>query len=487
MMNSPNIQATVPGPSSPFGRFAETLRIFSDPISYMEKQFAKYGPIVGVLTAPLTTPPSPDYPGTVFMYGPDPIREVCSDHDGYHRSAMSHRLYPANEVTARTQPLKCIMTGLAYQRGDTHRTHRRLIAPALHKQKVQTYFDATVWETQLLMDELRIGETYDMSRELFKLTLRISARTLFGLTDQANGKRIGQLIDRWVDFIMSVSHLFPFDRPGFPYHKWLNLSRDIEIATRRIINEKRASGADDDSLLSRLIRATDDDGARLSEDDLVGHISLMLWGSRDAAAAALTWALFLIPLHADVHAGIVRELDAVLAGAPPASEQIVQLPATERALKESLRILPPFPMLNRIASTHNQVGAYGIPAGTEIIMSIYHTHRMPELYSQPAAFLPQRWQTIDPQVFEYMPFGSGPRMCPGSSFAWQELMVVTAMLLQRYRFEVVDGARVDRIVKLALLPKQGLRMKLNVQDGEYAKSVKRVGGNLNEMVSTLPR
>ena len=119
-------------------------------------------------------------------------------------------------------------------------------------------------------------------------------------------------------------------------------------------------------------------------------------------------------------------------------------------------------------------------------MSIYHTHRMPELYAEPDAFLPHRWQSISPKIYEYLPFGGGPRMCPGSNLAWQELMVITAMLVQRFRFEMVDNAKVDRIVKLGLFPKQGLRMKIHLQDREFSKSIKPVRGNLNEMVSTLP-
>lgn len=76
-------------------------------------------------------------------------------------------------------------------------------------------------------------------------------------------------------------------------------------------------------------------------------------------------------------------------------------------------------------------------------------------------------------------------MCPGSNLAWEELMVAIAMLLQRFRFEMVDDARVDRIVKLGLLPKQGLSMIIHRQDREFSKSVKPVRGNLNEMVTTL--
>ena len=77
-------------------------------------------------------------------------------------------------------------------------------------------------------------------------------------------------------------------------------------------------------------------------------------------------------------------------------------------------------------------------------------------------------------------------MSPGSNLAWQELMVAVAMLLQRFRFEMVTHAKVDRIVKLGLMPKQGLPMKIHLQDREFLKSVNPIRGNLNEMVSTLP-
>jgi cytochrome P450 len=485
-MGNANLLMQIPGPSPRFGRFVETARIFKDPIQYFDKHFKTFGRIFGVLTQSLTTPPSVSYPGTICIYGPELIRELCSDHDSFHRSALSHRLYPADKVTPRTETLTRIMTGLTHVRGDVHRAHRRLILPAFHKQKVKAYLPDMVLETQRLMDEWQVGEVYDLSREMRKLILRISARSLFGQTNQSEGERIGLLIDQWVNFIMSEAHLFPFDFPGVPYRKWLDLSHQIESATRRIIIAKRANGADDGSLLSLLIQATDEGGTGFSEDDLVGHISLMLWGSRDAAAAALIWTLLLSSLHAEVQEAMVDEF-AILAGSPPTLEQIEKLNHTEYALKESLRLLPPFPLVNRVASPGGSLGGYVVPEGAEVIMSIYHTHRIPELYLEPFAFRPHRWQSIHPDTFEYMPFGGGPRMCPGSSLAWQELVVAIAMLMQRFRFEIVDHARVDRVVKLGLLPKQNLPMRVLPQDREFSKSVKPILGNIHEMVSTLPQ
>jgi cytochrome P450 len=176
-MTRPNILNIIPGPNPRFGRFIETVKIFNDPIAYVGKYFNEYGQIFGTLTSSLTTPPSSSYPGTICLYGPDLIRELCTNHDGFHRSALSHRLYPSNSVTPRTEPLRRIMTGLTHARSDIHSAHRSLILPAFHKQKVKTYIPDIVEETQRLMDEWQAGNVYDMSREMNKLILRISARS----------------------------------------------------------------------------------------------------------------------------------------------------------------------------------------------------------------------------------------------------------------------------------------------------------------------
>jgi cytochrome P450 len=477
----------IPGPRARLGRFAETARIFNDPVAYVGRNFEKYGPIFRTPTNALTTPPSSAYPGTICIYGPELIRELCSNHDGFHRSAMSHRLYPAGRATSRTDSLRRIMTGLTHLRSDEHRAHKSLILPAFRKHQVGTYVPDIISETQRLMDEWQVGATYDMSSEMRKLILRISARSLFGQTDQPEGERIGRLIDRWVDFIMSEAHLFPIDLPGVPYRRWLNLSHQIEAATRRLITTKRHQGVDDDSLLARLIRASDDAGSGFSEDDLVGHISLMLWGSKDAAAAALVWTLFLLSLHPEVHRDLLDELNDVVSDSAPSVHDLAQLEVTSSVLKESLRLLPPFPLVNRVASPDGVLGGFEVKEGTEVIMSIYHTHRMPDMYTEPDAFRPHRWRSLSPKTFEYMPFGGGPRLCPGTNLAWQELMIATAMLTQRFRFEVPDNTKVDRIVKLGMLPKRGLPMKVHPQDREFSKSMKHVRGNLNGMVATLPQ
>ena len=120
--------------------------------------------------------------------------------------------------------------------------------------------------------------------------------------------------------------------PGFGYRRWLDLSQEIETATRQLIASKRAAGATDHSLLSILIRTRDEDGSALSEDELIGHISLLLWGSRDASVYAVTWTLFLLSQHPEILADVVSEPMAFCM-AMFLVEQLDQLSLLERVIK----------------------------------------------------------------------------------------------------------------------------------------------------------
>jgi cytochrome P450 len=477
-----NLSRTIPGPRPFFGPYSAALSFFNDPIGFLDALFREYGKLIWIKTPPMATPPNPNYPGTVFLYGPELLQQVVMKHDAYYRVPMSLGLYPVSKISPRQEPVTRIMTGLPYLQKDEHRKHRRLMMPAFHKQAVQTYHDDMVVSTLEMLDRWKDSQRIDVSQEMFRLTMRITALTLFGQQSVEEGERVGVVVGKWIDYVMSLSHFLPFDLPGFRYRDWLDLSKEIETATRRLIEEKRAAGASDHSLLSMLIRTRDQDGSSLSEDELIGHISLLLWGSRDASVYAATWTLFLLSQHPEIQAAVFDELDHRLTGDLPTVEQLDELHLLERVIKESLRLLPPFPVIHRVSAEVNELGGYSIPAGAEIVMSTYHTHRIEELYPDPLKFDPDRWLTIQPSVFEFTPFSGGPRMCIGSSFAMQELKVILGLVLQRYRLEFVSGTRIDRLVHVTLTPKNGMPMIVHQQDRRFNEGVGQVRGNIRKMV-----
>ncbi len=127
-----------------------------------------------------------------------------------------------------------------------------------------------------------------------------------------------------------------------------------------------------------------------------------------------------------------------------------------------------------------------LPAGMEVFVSIYHTHRMPELYPKPARFHPRRWESIEPSIFEYNPFSAGPRLCLGWQFALQEMKVVLALLMQRIRLRCVPKLVINRTGVIVLTPEGGLPMIIHAQDRLFQHGVGGVRGNVRDMVELPP-
>ena len=146
-----------------------------------------------------------------------------------------------------------------------------------------------------------------------------------------------------------------------------------------------------------------------------------------------------------------------------------------------LRIYPPAASLSRIAREPFEWKGYTFHAGDIIMYSPYVSHHMPQQFAEPEVFRPERF---DPEHGEkhtpgaYLPFGAGPRTCLGAPFAMMELKTVLAMLLQRYRLDLISDQRVEATVRTTLQPKYGLRMRPQLQDGHAERSPARVLGNV---------
>jgi Cytochrome P450 len=129
-------------------------------------------------------------------------------------------------------------------------------------------------------------------------------------------------------------------------------------------------------------------------------------------------------------------------------------------------------------------GPFDVPQETRVVASHYLTHHLPDLYPEPERFRPERWRDINPTQYEYLPFNAGPRICIGAAFAPQVLKILLAMILQRFRFTVVPGTRIYRIVAISMNPCHGLPMIIAKKDRKY--SVSEVRGQIREMVN-FPR
>ncbi|MGB6295959.1 MAG: cytochrome P450 [Rivularia sp. (in: cyanobacteria)] len=479
---------TVPGiqPLPLFGRTILLSKFVGDSLGFTSQLFHKYGKLVSLARGGGTNTysPLPNCPGTVFTYGAQNVQAVTSQHEIYHKFPLTGGLYSRRDESPRMEPLKHFGVGLFGVNSNAHRRHRQLLVPAFHQKRIESYRDTFVEITDAIANQIEVNKVTNIAKLMRLLTLRIATKTLFGADIGEKGSKSAALLQK-IGMLLGnpMTMVLPFDLPGFPFHRMMTLMAELDEDMREIIRSKKATEIDTGDVLSMLIKAKDaETGMTLSEDELLGHVSVIFAAGHETSANALNWTLFLLSQHPQIAADLLDELEGVLQGKAPTVEQLQQLPLLERVIKESMRVLPPVPWNARVTSQPTMLEGYELPAGTEVWLSIYHSHHSPEIYSQPEKFNPQRWETLEVDNFSYNPFSAGSRKCIGAGFAMMEIKIILAILLQKFRFQCLPQQEINRSALIVLAAKGGLPMLVCKQDRDFHKGVGGLRGNIRELV-----
>jgi cytochrome P450 len=470
MPATPHIAGDVPGPRPALlGWRGQIVTFLRDPVAFMSALYREHGPVASWLSG---------NPTWMFGFGPAYNQQVLSDSARYLSVPIAPQATPPGTALAR------LTYNLLSMNGETHRQQRKLMLPAFHRKRVETYRDEMVAIAGRALDSWRAGQQLDIAAEMQRLTLCIASRTLFGVDAERDAGGVGRLIHRWMGLLESGGvYLLPRDWPATPFRQLLALSNQLEARIRTMIDQKRADPSAHHDVLAMLIQARDDDGFGLTDEQLIGQASVIFVAGHETSSNALTWTLFLLSQHPRVLADLQDELAGELRGAAPTVEQLGRLPLLDRVVKESMRLLPPATFMMRSTAAPTQFGPYHVPAGATLTVSPYMTHRLPDLYASPQRFDPARWATISPGTYEYIPFGAGPHMCIGSTFALMEIKIVLAMLLQRFQLALAPAAKIDRRVTITMSPRHGMPMLVQPRGQALAHNQPR--GNIREMVELV--
>ena len=186
----------------------------------------------------------------------------------------------------------------------------------------------------------------------------------------------------------------------------------------------------------------------MTDPELFADAAGLFIAGHETTAWTLAWTLFLLDQHPEWQQRLRAELDVVLAGRAPTPEDLPRLRVMDLVVRESMRLIPAVPVLFfRVCAEAVALGSFQLPPGANIIVSPFATHHDPALYEAPRRFLPQRWETLDPGTYAYLPFGAGPRACIGMRFAERSIRMQLALILQKFRVTFEPGTRVDRHVR----------------------------------------
>lgn len=365
------------------------------------------------------------------------------------------------------EPLKILMgNGLLTSEGEFWRRQRKLVQPAFHRERIAAYGEVMARYAEKVMAGWRDGETRDAHRDMMELTLGIVAKTLFDADVNSDAMEVGEavesMMERYSDLAWFTFFLPPvLLTPGnWFFHR---TRRKLDTIIYRIIRARRESKSDPGDLLSMLLKAQAEDGSQMTDQQLRDEVMTLFLAGHETTANALAWTWYLLSLNPEAEARLHAELKEVLAGRSPRIEDLQQLRYTQTVVKESLRLFPPAWGVGRETLREIQLGEYRVPAGTNVFISQWVTQRDPRYFERPVDFLPERWtEEFEKQLpkFVYFPFGGGPRVCVGASFALMEVALLLAAIAQKYRLAVDPTYPVVPLASVTLRPKHGIRVKL---------------------------
>jgi cytochrome P450 len=408
---------------------------------------------------PVVYLPIPSFP-TYLVADPELIEHVL---------VRDHRKYRKDVTTRLLSPF--LGNGLLTSEGDFWRRQRRLAQPAFHHQRIASYGRTMVMNASREIANWGDVEKRNIHADMMRLTLGIVSETLFGADARTESDRVSEAIDVFMERTLGIGGTglnFPGVIPTPGNRRFARARAELDRVLFALIRRRRASRDDRGDLLALLLAAQDDAGARMTDRQLRDECVTMFVAGHETTALALTFALHLLSHHPDVERALHEELDRALAGRLPDLAGLESLKLTKAIIQETLRLFPPAYGIGREALEDTSLGPYDVPKGTQVLFWQYAVHRDPSWFERPEAFEPGRWLAgLEERLprFAYFPFGGGPRVCIGNTFAMVEAVLVLAVIASRFRVESLEPLDVPLAPSVTLRPRGGLRARVSPRSG----------------------
>ena len=413
---------------------------------------------------------------------------VLADHE-----AVAAVLRDRPEGFRRTDRLEAVgqemglKAGLFGVNGDVWKRQRRMVMAAFDPGHVKAYYPSLVTCGQRLAGRwtqaAQAGQPIDLQADLMRFTVDAIAGLAFG-TDVNTLQSDEDIIQRHLDKIFPK--LFTRIITPVPYWRFFKLPSDreldralvaVNIAIDGFIASARQQLAADparrsapQNLLQAMIVAADEPGSGIDDGQVAGNVLTMLLAGEDTTANTLAWCIWLLHEHPQALARATAEARGVMAaGGPVTLERLGQLDYIEACMHETMRLKPVAPQLPLQALKDTVVAGVAVPAGTIVISLLRHDSIDDSFIPEGREFRPQRWLgeaglSAASAKRISMPFGAGPRICPGRYLALQEMKMVLLTLLCHFDIDFVGtatGSEPAERLMFAMAP-VGLQMRLRL-------------------------
>jgi len=390
-----------------------------------------------------------------MVMDPDAIRHMLLEKvDDYPKSqATKNLLKPA------------IGNSMFIAEGAEWRWQRRAAAPVFSHRNVMALAPIMTAAAEDCCARLRQHPkaAVNLLDEMVRTTFDVIADVTFSGEGSFDASAVHNAIDAYIAEAGKISIL---DMIGAP--DWLprpgrimsgSAVTDMRAVADKAITDRQQRGPRDvPDLLDLLLAGEDPETARsMNIAELRDNLLTFIVAGHETTALSLSWALYLCAFDPDVQEKARAEITAACDGRAVSGDDVPNLPFTRMIIEEALRLYPPAGIISRTAMIDDTLCGRDIRRGDTIMIPIYALHRSEALWDNPDAFRPERFQDRKSiNRYAYLPFGDGPRICIGASFALQEAVIILATLLGRFKFTPVPGRDPEPVMILTTRPEGGV-------------------------------
>jgi len=435
------VRGLPPGP--PFGLW-QMVRYLRDPYSTLRGYAGRYGNFFTVRTARVC----------VMTGRPDIVKQIITapvDQYGINFEPGPARVLGKHGTTR--------MAGRALRRD------RRLLVPHFQGETLHALGDMIRDSAIEAFSAFKAGDTIVVRDPSIAVALDVILRTVFGADTPERRQEFRTVIRAFSkgfgtpSFLLLAAMKFDDDRLP-PFRRFGTARRRLEALLQDAIERARDAGPAGASVLSRVVAARYEDGTPMTDVAIRDNMITTLIAGHETSVVSLCWGLYWLHHHPQYLQMLLDELAPLGPDADPMAW--ARLPFLDAVVKETLRMWPVVTDINRVLAKPMELGGYELPAGTNIAASSAILHYDPDLYPEAETFRPERFLERRFGPHEYLPFGGGERMCPGSHFSVYELKIVLATVLTRWRYTLLDqGTMGVKRMGGMMTPSTGVRLRLD--------------------------
>ncbi|MEW9617254.1 cytochrome P450 [Shinella sp. S4-D37] len=406
---------------------------------------------------------------TLIVNDPGLIKYLLVD------NAQNYKMAVVRQLVLR--PI--LRDGLLTAEGAVWRRSRKAVAPIFTPRHARGFASQMLAQSERYATKYdgADGAVFDIANDMTELAFAILSETLFSGEIVTRSESFADDVE---DLLHSMGRVDPMDLLRAP--PWvprvtriggLKVLKKFRGIVRDTMNQRLARMKDDDAapndFLTLLLRAAGPEG--LTMEEVEDNILTFIGAGHETTARALAWTLYCVANSPHVRDAMEEEIDRVLSSGADPVDWLDRMPWTRAAFEEAMRLYPPAPSINREAISDDVwISPKGerveIPKDVTILVMPWTLHRHALLWHKPRAYIPERFLPENREAihrFQYLPFGAGPRICIGATFAMQEAIIALGVLMRRFRFDMTDTTRPWPVQRLTTQPSNGLALRVTAR------------------------